>query len=339
MQRSSLYRAAWVGSVITVGACTDSGTWDSPYCAERALGADAPAELWRAEDPPALGAADFEPVPLRLTLPLAPGTTTTVAQGMDTDLTHQGAQRFALDFDVPLGTPVHAAAGGTVISAISGRTGWGLGPEWRNEANRVVIDHGHGLFSAYVHLDADGVAVMLGERVDPGMLLGWTGLSGQMSGPHLHFHVENAWSRTLPFRFFDPASGTCDRLLAEGETIITTAPESFDHPHLSEAPTKLFEGFGLQELQGFPARLFRRGKRYDVAGRATPGATEVVFMLLPEAGGAAVDGQRFAVDGDGHFQGVLTVEAPPGEYGWALVASDGGAVAVDRSVRCAVVDP
>jgi len=321
-------------AVITVTAC-DTPAADSPYCeAWRHNGGEAQLWLVDAEIP----AEDAMPVPLRLNLPLPEGLVAEVAQGTDGPFTHQGAQRFAWDFDVPVGTPVIAAASGVVVSAVSGYDDWGPEPSWRDGANRVVIDHGAGLFSAYVHLGEDQVYVARGDRVEAGQTLGTTGLSGQMTGPHLHFHVENAWSDTLPARFFSPTTLTCELFPLGGDLVTGALSEPFDDHGPSQAPPEIFTDFGISDLTGAPARLFSTRRKYTVAGAVTAGFTDAVFLLLPEGGGRAVFARRWPVGPDGHFRGTLDLkDVPPGEYGWAVVASSDESATVARSVRCVVV--
>jgi murein DD-endopeptidase MepM/ murein hydrolase activator NlpD len=85
---------------------------------------------------------------------------------------HQG-----IDIGVPYGTPIHAAAGGTVIYC-----GWEEG-----YGNFVVIDHGGNLATAYGHQSA--IAVTCGQQVNQGDVIGYVGCTGHCFGPHLHFEV------------------------------------------------------------------------------------------------------------------------------------------------------
>ncbi len=86
--------------------------------------------------------------------------------------THQG-----LDFRVPTGTPVAAINSGTVILAQS----------LYFEGNCVVIDHGQGLLTLYLHLSE--MRVKEGERVVKGQQIGLSGGTGRATGPHLHLAV------------------------------------------------------------------------------------------------------------------------------------------------------
>jgi len=81
-----------------------------------------------------------------------------------------------LDFDVPAGTDVRAAAGGVIIAA-----GWD-----GRYGNRIEIDHGNGIITTYNHLSK--VSKTSGW-VDAGDYLGKSGATGNVTGPHLHFEV------------------------------------------------------------------------------------------------------------------------------------------------------
>ena len=85
---------------------------------------------------------------------------------------HQG-----LDFAVPKGTPVFAANAATVL----------LASPLYFEGNCVVLDHGQGLLSLYLHLSE--IKVKPGERVEGGQEIGLSGGTGRATGPHLHLAV------------------------------------------------------------------------------------------------------------------------------------------------------
>ena len=81
------------------------------------------------------------------------------------------------DIDAPWGTPVIAAATGTVIFV-----GWQNG-----YGQLVVVDHGGGLTTRYGHLSQ--IEVTQGESVTRGELVGKVGSTGRSTGPHLHYEV------------------------------------------------------------------------------------------------------------------------------------------------------
>jgi murein DD-endopeptidase MepM/ murein hydrolase activator NlpD len=88
-----------------------------------------------------------------------------------------GRMHEGIDIAVGSGTPVVAAASGTVIVA-----GW-LG----GYGNLVVIDHGNGIATAYGHNTA--VTVGPGQFVGQGQLIAYSGNTGNSTGPHVHFEV------------------------------------------------------------------------------------------------------------------------------------------------------
>jgi len=89
----------------------------------------------------------------------------------------EGAFHSGIDIDAPYGTPVRAAGDGDVSSESMG-TGYG---------REVVLDHGHDVSTVYAHLSA--IAVLPGQHVIRGQVIGYVGESGRATGPHLHYEV------------------------------------------------------------------------------------------------------------------------------------------------------
>lgn len=89
----------------------------------------------------------------------------------------------AVDIGAARGTPVYAAAAGTVI--ISRTSGWNGG-----YGKYVVITHDNGTQTVYGHFS--NVTVTAGQSVMAGQLIGSVGASGHATGPHLHFEVRGA---------------------------------------------------------------------------------------------------------------------------------------------------
>ncbi|MFE5940903.1 transglycosylase family protein, partial [Streptomyces sp. NPDC056470] len=82
-----------------------------------------------------------------------------------------------VDFAVPTGTAVWSVAPGTVVSA-----GWEGA-----YGNAVLIRHDDGMHSLYAHLSS--VSIAGGEEVTAGKMIGFSGSTGNSTGPHLHFEV------------------------------------------------------------------------------------------------------------------------------------------------------
>jgi len=137
-------------------------------------------------------------------------------------------QHFAWDFDLPEGTDVLAARGGTVglvadswpAGHCGGLTpidnpppGYLVSPVMGNQGNLVRIDHGDGTSALYLHLSevSDGIAAKArtGGRVVQGEVLGRSGRTGlTQCRPHLHFQVETTvradwFTESLPIAFAD----------------------------------------------------------------------------------------------------------------------------------------
>ena len=82
-----------------------------------------------------------------------------------------------LDYAVPQGTPIHALNAGTVL----------LAEPLYFEGNCIVIDHGQGLLTLYLHLSE--FKVKSDEHVDADRKIGLSGGTGRATGPHLHVAV------------------------------------------------------------------------------------------------------------------------------------------------------
>ncbi len=98
----------------------------------------------------------------------------------------------AVDLGAPLGTPVVAAQSGVVSEAIAGGWNYGYG-------THVIISGDNGYQTLYAHMSS--LNVSSGQRVTAGStVVGWVGLTGRTTGPHLHFEVRSGGN------FYDPLS-------------------------------------------------------------------------------------------------------------------------------------
>ncbi len=125
----------------------------------------------------------------RYLLPFAHGTKHRVTQGYNGRFTHFGENRYAVDFDLDIGTPIKAARGGLVVEVRQDSTVGGQDARFTGMANYVLVQHDDGSFGNYAHLKPGGAAVTVGRRVSAGELIGFSGNTGRSSGPHLHFDV------------------------------------------------------------------------------------------------------------------------------------------------------
>lgn len=94
-----------------------------------------------------------------------------------------------MDFAAPTGTPIYAAAAGTVTTAAySGNAG-----------NMIAINHGNGLVTIYMHCHA--MYVSAGQKVEKGQNIAIVGSTGNSTGPHLHFQVNVNGVPTNPLNY------------------------------------------------------------------------------------------------------------------------------------------
>lgn len=91
----------------------------------------------------------------------------------------------AVDLAASVGTPIYAAASGQVIIARSG--GWNGG-----YGNYVVIKHDNGTQTLYSHNSSN--AVVVGQWVAQGQVIGYVGSTGRSTGPHVHFEIRGAYN-------------------------------------------------------------------------------------------------------------------------------------------------
>ncbi|WP_169741262.1 M23 family metallopeptidase [Andreprevotia chitinilytica] len=107
-----------------------------------------------------------------------------------------GHQTFheGIDFSGEVGTPVHAAAAGTVVYAA-------FHPQY---GNMVEIDHGNGLTSRYAH--SSKLLVSEGDVIKVGQPVALLGSTGRSTGPHLHFEIRYKGVAQNPLRFITTAN-------------------------------------------------------------------------------------------------------------------------------------
>lgn len=138
-------------------------------------------------------------------LPYASGESFRVLQGYGSRFSHQGDNRYAVDFKMPVGTPVYAARGGRVVKTESRHSKGCWEKGCGKYANYIVILHDDGTTGEYYHLRRNGVLVANNELVEPGQHIGYSGNTGHTTTPHLHFAVyrPRPWSKfeSLPVRF------------------------------------------------------------------------------------------------------------------------------------------
>ncbi|MEW1585594.1 M23 family metallopeptidase [Micromonospora vinacea] len=151
-----------------------------------------PSAVSASPTPAKTAAAKAKPKPKKTTRPTPawvdpmPGAAVTSCYGQRWGTLHAG-----IDLALPSGTPIRAAASGTVTQAGDASDGYG---------NSVFIDHGNGYLTHYAHQSR--IAVTVGQSVKAGQVIGYEGATGDATGPHLHFEVhQGMWNQIDPAPF------------------------------------------------------------------------------------------------------------------------------------------
>lgn len=138
-------------------------------------------------------------------LPYGAAISYPVLQGYGSKFSHRGSEHFTVDFQMDVGTPVHAAREGVVALIEDSHEGACWTEGCGRLANFVVVLHRDGTTGEYFHLERGSVAVSVGEPVRRGQLLARSGNTGYTTLPHLHFGVyraePNGQTRSIAVRF------------------------------------------------------------------------------------------------------------------------------------------
>jgi murein DD-endopeptidase MepM/ murein hydrolase activator NlpD len=120
--------------------------------------------------------------------------------GMRTDpFSGEGAFHSGLDISAPSGTPVHVAADGVVKRA-----------DWGGAYGKlVVVDHGGGVQTVYAHLSR--FDVLPGQEVRRGQVIAYSGGTGRVTSPHLHYEVRRGGAPIDPHRFLVQSATVASR--------------------------------------------------------------------------------------------------------------------------------
>ena len=153
-------------------------------------------------------------------LPFPKAMSFRVVQGYGGRFSH--THKAALDFSMPEGTPVCAARGGTIYAWKDSNDEGGPFARYEKKANYIIIRHDDGSFGCYWHLRKGGVLKKKGT-VAAGQLIGYSGATGFVLRPHLHFAVKKALS-------YDKDAFIRTRFHTEKGTVLLQSGESYRHP-------------------------------------------------------------------------------------------------------------
>jgi murein DD-endopeptidase MepM/ murein hydrolase activator NlpD len=176
-----------------------------------------------------LGSSVAVPDDYVYSLPYAPGTTHRITQGYNGKYSHQGSNKYAIDWQMPQGTPVCAARGGLVVKVKDDSDLGGGNIKFDPFNNFVLIRHDDGTLGHYCHLKKGGVKVHPGQIVKAGDVIALSGSTGFSSGPHLHFCVfmtkDGKQRISIPVKY----------RVANGEAITLVEGEKYRAPELQTA--------------------------------------------------------------------------------------------------------
>ncbi|HEY2083480.1 MAG TPA: M23 family metallopeptidase [Verrucomicrobiae bacterium] len=152
-----------------------------------------------------LGSSVAVPDDYVYSLPYAPGTTHRITQGYNGKFSHQGSNKYAIDWQMPEGTAVCAARGGLVVKVKDDSDRGGPSIKFDPFNNYVLIRHDDGTLGHYCHLKKGGVVVHPGQVVKTGEMIALSGDTGFSSGAHLHFCVfmakDGLHRESIPVKF------------------------------------------------------------------------------------------------------------------------------------------
>lgn len=114
------------------------------------------------------------------------------------------APHYGVDIAVPTGTPVHAPAAGVVTL---------VHPDMFFSGGTLIVDHGHGLSSTFIHLHK--IVVQEGQRVVQGEVIAQAGATGRATGPHLDWRMNWFDQRVDPTLLVEPMAQAKARLVPQ----------------------------------------------------------------------------------------------------------------------------
>lgn len=113
---------------------------------------------------------------------------------------------YSVDYIVPIGTSVRAAAEGIIIDIKDDSDTGGADQKFEKDENFIEIRHPNDEYSYYGHIRKGGVFIKIGEKVKTGQLIGESGNTGWLANlnvPHLHFMVGKYKYQTIKINFMD----------------------------------------------------------------------------------------------------------------------------------------
>jgi murein DD-endopeptidase MepM/ murein hydrolase activator NlpD len=187
------------------------------------------------------------------------GENLVVNQGNGGTFSHVDRMQYAVDYDAAIGTSVYAMRSGKVIEVSDIYPDTGGGASNINRFNYVLIEHDGGYRSAYLHLQQNfnnRVGLKIGDIVNGGQLIGYSGNSGWSTGPHLHVEVHKGYfGQTVPFTISGVSSNSPQITNPNAGLPIlnlpgTTLINNFPGLTTIQSPTKFYASENLKKEDG-----------------------------------------------------------------------------------------
>ena len=160
--------------------------------------------------------------------------------------TYTSAFHTGIDYACPLNTKILASGGGTVMFCGWDSTGYG---------NCVILQHRDGKATLYAHLASFTIGLGIGQKLVQGEVIGFSGSTGNSTGPHLHFEARRIWNDCTTHE--DPVTFLPLKTYADAQ------------PAPKPEPAKLKEADQLGENVEIVASLGAWGWNKDFSRRAT----------------------------------------------------------------------
>lgn len=266
-------------------------------------------------------------------LPFAPGERYAILQGFNSSFSHNGSLAWSMDWDVPEGTPVHAARGGVVIATEDKNTIGAPDRKLFTKANYVLIQHEDGTVGEYYHLKPAGVAVKAGQSVSEGELIGYSGNTGFSTQPHLHFHVSRPTSGTEieTLRIYYRTEGSNAQTLVNGKVYrAVPVPDQVEAYRPSGSMPEILLCASLED--GFPVdqkSTFHVGERIVAHFSFAQGAPQRLKVAFRRKGGSVEHEDSILTESGWDYAYIsMDPEKIPGPAGeWEAVTYVNGAQA------------
>jgi murein DD-endopeptidase MepM/ murein hydrolase activator NlpD len=159
--------------------------------------------------------------PLRKQFLRAPLQFTRITSGFSKSryhpLLHYFRPHHGVDYGAPIGTPVMTTADGVIVATAYSR----------GEGNYVKVRHTSRIDTMYLHLSRFATGMKPGRRVNQGDVIGYVGMTGLATGPHLDYRVSDAgtWLNPLQLKSITPDPLRGDSLRTFRESVATLGPK------------------------------------------------------------------------------------------------------------------